>query len=134
GVAPDLTLALTGAATVSILPADCELSWRDETAGQHHPLGIFIAAGPGIRPGQTLQELSILDIAPLVLHSLGLPVPDEMQGRVPEEIYEPAAMARQAVRKVASVAAPSQETAPAALSSEDEQVILERLRDLGYIE
>jgi len=57
-----------------------------------------------------------------------------MQGRVPEEIYEPAAMARQAVRKVASVAAPSQETAPAALSSEDEQVILERLRDLGYIE
>ncbi len=133
-VAPDLTLALTGAATVSILPADCELSWRDETAGQHHPLGIFMAAGPEIRPGQKLEELSILDIAPLVLHSLGLPVPEEMQGRVPEEIYEPAALASHAVRKVASVAAASPETAPAALSSEDEQVILERLRDLGYIE
>jgi predicted AlkP superfamily phosphohydrolase/phosphomutase len=134
GVAPDLTLALTGSASVSILPSGHVLSWRDETAGQHHPVGIFAAAGPGIRPGQTLGELSILDIAPLVLHSLGLPVPEQMQGRVPEEIYEPAAAARHAVRKVATTAAVSSDMAPAALSAEDEQAILERLRDLGYIE
>lgn len=133
-VAPDLTLSLTDGACVSILPADHELSWRAETAGQHHPVGIFMAAGPGIRPAQSVQELSILDVAPMVLYSLGLPVPEEMQGRVPAEIYEPSAMARNAVRKTKAAVAAAPETAPAALSSEDEQVILERLRDLGYIE
>ncbi len=131
-VAPDLTLGLTGHASVSILPSNEVLSWRDEIAGQHHPVGIFSAAGPGIPAGQNASELSILDVAPLVLHSLGLAVPEEMQGRVPEEIYDPAA--RQLVRRGAVAASASADTTPAALSSEDEQAILERLRDLGYIE
>jgi predicted AlkP superfamily phosphohydrolase/phosphomutase len=134
-VGPDLTLALEGTATVSILPASSVLSWRDETAGHHHPVGVFAATGPGIRRGAESAELSILDIAPLALYSLGLPVPEDMQGKVPNDIHERAAIASRPVLKAASVngaAAPG--VAPAALSAEDEQVILESLRDLGYIE
>jgi hypothetical protein len=58
-----------------------------------------------------------------------------MQGKVPTEIYERAAIASHPVLKgVAVNGAAAPDTAPAALSTEDEQVILESLRDLGYIE
>jgi predicted AlkP superfamily phosphohydrolase/phosphomutase len=134
-VAPDLTLELEGTASVSILPSPVTLSWRPETAGYHHPVGIFAAAGPGIKHGEKVGELSILDVAPLVLYSLGLQVPEDMQGTVPREIFQPEAIAARPIIKTAAVAASgSTETATAVLSSEDEEVILESLRDLGYIE
>ena len=45
---------------------------------------------PVIRAGARVDELSIVDVAPLLLHRLGLPVPDDMAGSVPVEIFEPA--------------------------------------------
>jgi predicted AlkP superfamily phosphohydrolase/phosphomutase len=134
-VAPDLTLELEGTASVSILPSPEVLSWRAETAGHHHPVGVFAAAGPGVRKGAKLGELSILDVAPLVMYSLGLRVPEDMQGRVPREIYErEALMSRPVLRSAATVVAGAAGTATATLTAEDEQVILDSLRDLGYIE
>ena len=70
-----------------------------------------------------------------MLYSLGLQVPEDMQGKVPREIFQPEAIAARPIMKTAVAAAPgSTETATAVLSSEDEEVILESLRDLGYIE
>ena len=48
------------------------------------------------------NELSILDIAPTVLYSLGLPLPEELQGRVPVEIYQDVYLKDHPVRKAAA--------------------------------
>ncbi len=47
----------------------------------HRQQGIFVAAGPAIRRDELLHGASLLDIAPTVLTLLGLPVPEDMDGR-----------------------------------------------------
>jgi tetratricopeptide (TPR) repeat protein len=52
----------------------------------HRPFGILAGRGPGFRPGARLYGASILDVAPTVLHLLGLPVAHDMPGRVLAEV------------------------------------------------
>lgn len=56
-------------------------------SGDHHPDGILIAAGAGIRRGHQLASASVLDITPTLLALLGLPVGRDMDGRVLEELF-----------------------------------------------
>jgi hypothetical protein len=59
--------------------------------GYHEQAGVLIMAGPGIAPGVELGECSTLDLAPTMLHLLGLPVPHYMPGRILDEAFnEPA--------------------------------------------
>lgn len=135
--APDLTLALHDGGLFSILPSEKVFSRRPHLSGAHRPEGIFIARGPGVREGAVLPELSILDIAPLVLYCLGLEIPGELEGRVPQAIFHPSVLAQRAVRVSREVESPQPSAAVAAaerLDPEDEALILERLRHLGYIE
>ncbi|MGH7768368.1 MAG: alkaline phosphatase family protein [Candidatus Binatia bacterium] len=44
--------------------------------GEHRPEGLFIAAGPGVRPGMLEREISILDFAPTFGRLLGVELPD----------------------------------------------------------
>jgi tetratricopeptide (TPR) repeat protein len=54
----------------------------------HRPFGIVAASGPGIEVGEALSGASVLDVAPTVLHLLGLPVGRDMDGRPWLEIME----------------------------------------------
>jgi len=58
-------------------------------SGCHHPEGILIIYGPGIRRGGRIEECNNLDLAPTMLTLMGIPLPDEMQGRVLTEAFEP---------------------------------------------
>jgi predicted AlkP superfamily phosphohydrolase/phosphomutase len=139
-VAPDLTLVMRDGGLVSILPAGQPLAKRAAVAGAHRPIGVLAVSGPGILRGVEVGERSILDVAPLILHSIGLPVPEEMQGSVPEEIFEAGVLERRPVRRTASVATATKAADDGVpkesrqLDPEAEQVLLERLRELGYIE
>ena len=135
--APDLTLILRDGGLVSILPSKETVSKRPGVCGSHRPVGIFGARGPAIRRGFVANELSILDIAPAVLYSLGLPLPEELQGRVPVEVYHEVFLKEHPVRKAAAgTSGPGSqaESAPVPAELEDEETVLERLRELGYIE
>ncbi len=57
-------------------------------ASQHRPLGIFVLSGPGIRKGERIYGLNLLDIAPTALAILGLPAGQDMPGRVLLEAFE----------------------------------------------
>ena len=54
--------------------------------------GILIAAGPVFLPGSSPRNADLLDIAPTVLHLLGVPVPADMDGHVLTELLVPAAV------------------------------------------
>ena len=54
-------------------------------SGFHHPKGMMILYGAGVRAGGTVDACNNLDLAPTMLTILGLPVPDEMKGRVLHE-------------------------------------------------
>lgn len=56
--------------------------------GSYHELtGIFLAYGKCIRKGKKL-DAKIYDIAPTILHIFGLPIPEDMDGKVLTEIFE----------------------------------------------
>jgi hypothetical protein len=130
-LAPDLTLELRDGGLPSIAPAAEVCLPRTEPSGAHHPEGIFIMHGPGVRCGARLPPLSICDVAPLLLHTLGLPVPSEMEGRVPAEAFTSAALN---VETTAPPTAPAEGPEAEAYDPEAEHAILARLRALGYTE
>jgi predicted AlkP superfamily phosphohydrolase/phosphomutase len=137
-LAPDLTLSLRDGGFVSILPSEIPVKPRREPAGTHRPEGVLIAAGPGILPGTRLDRLSILDVAPLLLYTLGLPIPEDFEGRVPAEMYQRSWMAAHPFSKGGSLT-PALESVRVPASSgdaskDDEQEIVRRLKALGYIE
>jgi predicted AlkP superfamily phosphohydrolase/phosphomutase len=142
GLAADLTLVLRDYGFVSVTRSDAIIKTRKEVAGVHNPRGIFLAAGPGIRRGAVVGDLSILDVTPALMHSLGRPVPEEFEGRLPLEIFADAhAMQPAPMAAVAAGAASPTDTAAAGLAAmeagmdaEGEATVMERLRALGYIE
>jgi hypothetical protein len=134
-LAPDLFLVLEDGAAVSILRSDALWTRRERPSGNHAWQGVFVAAGPGIAAGARLEELSIVDVAPLVLYSLDVPIPDDMSGRLPTELFTPGRIQRRPPA-VASATAPSGAPAPAGvgLDPDEEATIVSRLRALGYVE
>ncbi|HUS57890.1 MAG TPA: alkaline phosphatase family protein [Planctomycetota bacterium] len=90
--APDLMIELrepgyamanhvTGTQPVEILPGRL-FSVNGGSGGTHTMDAIFTAAGPLMEPRLVLQNASIIDAAPTVLHLMGLPVPADMDGKV----------------------------------------------------
>lgn len=106
-------------------------------SGRHNIAGILIAAGGPIRRGAAVKA-SLRDIAPTVLAILGLPVPKDMEGRVLEEMLDPAFLVRYPVTRIATYetlidrkAILAAATAAGEGGDEEKQ---EMLRSLGYIQ
>jgi arylsulfatase A-like enzyme len=96
---------------------------------------ILIAAGPAFRTGAAPHDAELLDIAPTVLHLLGVPVPDDLDGRVLTELLEPASPLP--VLEPALAAAQTNGTHASAFDAsytpEEDAAIQQRLADLGYL-
>ncbi len=110
-----------------------ELFQLDEFSGTHHPTGIFLAAGAPFAHQAARDRVSVLDVGPLLLHLAGLPVPDDLEGAVPERLLAPAFRAAHPLRLVPAAELPGLPP-EAADASVDDAVLLERLRALGYVE
>jgi predicted AlkP superfamily phosphohydrolase/phosphomutase len=80
--------------------------------GVHLDQGILIAAGPGVRVGQRVAGVSILDITPTVLHYLGQPAAQDMRGRVAEAIFTPEYAKSHPVKTVPTYEAAPQSDCP----------------------
>jgi predicted AlkP superfamily phosphohydrolase/phosphomutase len=106
--------------------------------GGHHIEGIFVAAGPQvIHHDQPLEELDIVDVAPTVLYLMGLPVPEDMDGRVATEIIDPQQLAQRPVALDHPHGRwPTEGEARYLVddAADEDEVVRERLRALGYFE
>jgi predicted AlkP superfamily phosphohydrolase/phosphomutase len=134
--APDLTLLPRQPSDIFFGLADFGHRLTVDTvyrySGMHRDYGMLIMNGPGVRPGSTLHGASIYDIAPTVLHAMGLPVPADMDGHVLADAFCPGYMAAFPV----VTGDPGTGGAPAAdvdYTEEGEQEIIDRLRGLGYM-
>jgi len=115
--------------------------------GLWHDLGgVFIASGPGIHPGE-IPTVTLYDIAPTILHLLGLPTAEDMPGKVLEAALAPDFTARHPILKVPSyepllrspaAGTPDAGRAPdattdSATADPGEDAMVEQLRSLGYV-
>jgi tetratricopeptide (TPR) repeat protein len=103
----------------------------------HEPQGIFLAAGPGIRKGAEVDDASVLDLTPTLLHYLGLPPAKDMDGKVLTGIFEPDFEAAHPLTYVASYesAKPADETDEPAEDYGEAQLAenMAGLEALGYV-
>lgn len=102
----------------------------------HRLHGVFVAAGQGIKRDELFYGTSLLDIAPTVLALLGLPVPDDMDGRALTKIFsEPVEL-----KHIASYEPEDpndgvhRNVAPAESDTFANRQVMEQLAGLGYIE
>jgi hypothetical protein len=93
--------------------------------GRHRRYGIILALGPGIEPGK-IEGANIVDLAPTALHAMGLPVPDDMDGRVLTELFTDG-------RAVATSEAASSDRSDVVYTPEEAAAIEASLENLGYI-
>jgi arylsulfatase A-like enzyme len=90
--------------------------------------------------GADLGERAIVDVAPTLLYSLDLPVPDDLEGRVVSEAFTREFAATRPVRscRASGEAYPAQDTpvqeSEGELTADDQNVVIERLKALGYLE
>ncbi|HLG31331.1 MAG TPA: alkaline phosphatase family protein, partial [Candidatus Brocadiales bacterium] len=59
-----------------------------DACGTHTLYGIFVAKGTGIRKGVSISTPNIFDLFPTILHSLQLPIPRAIDGKVITEMYD----------------------------------------------
>lgn len=101
-------------------------------SGAHDPDGIYLFAGPTIAARGRHQTYPIESIAPTALHLLGLPVPASMEGPVCTTVFSEEFLRGHPVRTSAD---DDGEAEPAGgwRSADDEALIEDRLRALGYL-
>jgi len=158
-LAPDLTVVLTDWRYRTIGLHDFTthkmISPAFGPTGDHRMEGILVATGPAFRPGAAPSQADLLDIAPTVLHLLGVPVPADMDGRILTELIDPLAVPiptgpvpvpepfyRSLLADVGGIGHGIADCDPTAVpavpiaapySEDEDDAIQQRLADLGYL-
>jgi predicted AlkP superfamily phosphohydrolase/phosphomutase len=105
----------------------------DEWSGSHRAEGVLIAHGPAFASPRTVEGARIVDLAPTVLHLLGLPVPDDMTGRVLEQILGDRFLSDSPVRYAPAGKDDRPRSPGADFTAEESAEVAERLRRMGYL-
>lgn len=102
--------------------------------GTHRLHGVFLMHGPGVAANADLGEISIMDLAPTLLHLLGLPVPEDMDGHVVEAAFDEAYQKARGSVQFRPGTAWDPGIGELWSPAENEDAVRERLKGLGYIE
>ena len=136
--AADLTLTLRDYGLISVLNGPEVVVPRKAVWGTHHPDGVLLGRGPGLLASEVAERRNIVDVAALLMYSLDLDISAEIDGRFPANMFDPAFLsdnpARIAQPAVATAAALDEVPEVEEMDAEDETLLLQRLRSLGYIE
>jgi predicted AlkP superfamily phosphohydrolase/phosphomutase len=141
GYGPDLNVIMRGMTYTA-------QSWR-EMAGQqvfgisgthytgiHRPVGMVAFSGPTLPALGRQDEVQILDVAPTLMWLLNLPIPGEVDGRLLRE-FLPEVRLEQQPPVFTDAGQPTERSDLDLIAwddPEEEQEVLERLRNLGYLE
>jgi len=138
-------LALADENTTVIVTSDHGFSGPEWTGSTYHvgirmhdPTGVIMFAGKDIVVGGELADVSVLDITPTILALMGMPVADDMDGRVLTEAIDRSFLRANPVKMIDTY---EDEDGDASGESDEEPIesplddeVREQLRSLGYIE
>jgi len=101
--------------------------------GDHRPDGIFVLHGKHARTGQLRERWWIPDVSATILYLLGVPLPDDLDGRVVSEAIERRFLEQNPVQTVPAGKV-AQRRSTLDTEQQDQEAVMARLRGLGYIE
>lgn len=99
-------------------------------SGTHSPDGLMAMSGPLMKKG-IFEGASLIDVAPTILYSMGLPVPEDMDGHVVTAAFSEEIISSNPVSF--EVASSVQAGTVSELSDEESRIVEERLKKLGYL-
>ena len=118
------------------LPGDA-FAPAGKKVASHRPEGILLAWGPEVSSGATPTDATVYDLAPTLLHGIGEPIPESVDGRVLTEIFEPGSVpARREprTRRRGKEQTESRDDNTGDDGPEDDfEDVEDRLRGLGYL-
>ena len=124
---------------LSILPrADffVDQIYRDPfefTPALHRENGILFMRGEGVRQAHVVQDARIEDLAPTIIHMFGMPVPEEMDGKVLLESFTEDYKKSNELRFVKLEPGSVPEKTVDGYTTDEEEEIRKTLQGLGYL-
>jgi arylsulfatase A-like enzyme len=100
-------------------------------SGDHRLEGILICKGPGIKANTRPNPAAVYDFVPTVLYAAGAPVPANLDGRVVKDLFTDEFLAAHPVKVGYEGLSASTEQTP--IGADEQQMIEEKLRALGYL-
>lgn len=101
-------------------------------SGVHTRDGIFMAYGPDIERDKDIGIAQIVDVAPTLLHLMGIPIPNDIDGQVQINILKSISQLRNLPKFLSTNQDNNCEQK--VYSPEEENAIKKRLKDLGYLD
>lgn len=101
---------------------------------EHSPYGVIVMNGPGIKKDELIFGASLLDITPTLLTLFGLPVAEDMDGKVLVQAFDKTPVIER-IRSWENIkGADGSHSVKEEQSKEEMQAELQQLIDLGYVE
>ena len=100
--------------------------------GVHHIDGIFLANGQVFNRGERINNIKIIDIAPTILYSMGIPIPKDIDGNVQIDLFTEKFKSSTKVNYQLKIK--KKEGARVSLTNKEQEEIKIKLRGLGYID
>lgn len=99
-------------------------------AHEHSPYGILVMRGPGIKKDELIFGASVIDVTPTILKVFDLPVAQDMEGRVLNNIFE----SYSPIKKIDTYESETTFSAKTTTTNKVKDQLLDHLIQLGYIE
>ena len=137
--APDIIFELASGYYISdITSLDKHAVFTDishTTWGFHERDGIFAIHGKNIGEDLARVVADAQDVTPTILHALDWPIPNDVDGRVLTELFQPEWTAKHPIQFAEPLNIEPEHAAvdDGGYSADDEALIEERLRSLGYL-
>jgi predicted AlkP superfamily phosphohydrolase/phosphomutase len=110
-----------------------KLEFNLQANADHRMDGIIFISGKEIKKNYQIMQSNIMDIAPTILYLFGLPIPDDMDGKVIKEAIEDAYLQKHPIQ-IKKVSAKDEDRGKQDYSEDEAEVIRDRLEGLGYLE
>jgi predicted AlkP superfamily phosphohydrolase/phosphomutase len=99
--------------------------------GMHRMHGLLLARGKHLRKAVKVEGARLTDLLPSILYLMGLEIPDDLDGRVLESIFQEEFLRAHPFRFTSGTGGASLPSPTT--SDEDQQGVIDRLRELGYL-
>lgn len=103
-----------------------------DISGCHRKRGIFMCFGKDIKKGFEIEDVSVLDFMPTVLHLMNIPLPKDLDGRILKEIFGDMSEPKKRVEKYMDYK--KRKSHIRKVIEEDEDLVKDRLKGLGYLD
>lgn len=114
-------------------------SLEDTANGDHEKPGVIAFYGANIRKGITLKTSDVMDVTPSILHGMGIPSLDEMDGSALQDVFDASLPATDAKKistdeLISAMNCVNKPVAGEIYTEEESDAIKKHLKALGYLD